>query len=194
MKYPIDDDLKMAKIKVSIAIQKAKAPELKQRVDYYTIRNPVYNQDHVQMFFKNEEQIMTKIVAEHFYNIPDIENLIKENYLTIKKNLIWHISGWVMSIAFFSIILGVTFKYLEYKSLSMIPLLSLIIITISMMFFLINYMRLRMINKVINGTFTLDKRLLKLFVFKLDRLQKDETNDGLQFECTQLVNEYRAAH
>jgi hypothetical protein len=59
-----------------------------------------------------------------------------------------------------------TFTLLENKALSLIPLFSLFVVSISIMFFILNVIRYRVIDGVINGEYIIDKRFLLLLIKK----------------------------
>ena len=160
MKYPIDSEQKMIVLKSSIKIQNEKSIELQERVDYYKIQNPIYNKNHIQIFCKTQNQMNSKILADHFYNIEYLKLIQKGDYELVRTKLIG-ILLFLLSIALFSTItLIFTFKYLEIKSLSLIPLISLFIITISVSFLIINFMRLRIITRVIANEYHIDNNFM----------------------------------
>jgi hypothetical protein len=182
----------MQELKDAINIQKEKLPELSENNDYYKITNPIYGYDHIQVIVKTKEQADTKTVIDHFNHINYLKELNNQEFDAIRRTVLNWIIGLIITICFFFIILMVTFRYLEVKSLSIIPLFSLIIITCSILVVVINFSRLHIINKVISGEFKLDFRFIKLCIIKTKKtLENEEKIDtsGLFFECGQLAQE-----
>jgi hypothetical protein len=176
----------------AIKLQKEKLPEIREKNDFYKITNPIYGYDHIQVILKTQEQIDTKIVIDHFNSIEYLKELDRGEYNLVRRTVLSWIIGLVITIVAFFTILIVTFRYLEVKSLSIIPLLSLIIITISLLVLVVNFSRLSVINKVITGTYKLDHRFLKLCIHRTKRqIENEKENDksGLFFECGQLAEE-----
>ena len=136
---------------------------------------------------KNKLQEQTKMVSEHFYNIEYLTELYEENYEALKKTLVWLLVLLSILIVIFLTVIIITFSYLENKSLSLIPLFSLIILTIIISLFLINVLRLKVIEKVIDGRYKLDRKFIFLVLYKL---KKEEMRDAPVFkfadECTRL--------
>ena len=178
----------MQELKTAIAVQKEKIPDLKQHYDFYKIKNPVFGYDQINIFC-NYEQIDTKTVIDHFNSIEYMNYLYKEEYTMIKEKIICVLVSQMFAFSFFLILLIITFRYLEYKSLNIIPLISLIILTIILLFLIINFARLNIINKVIRGKYKLDLRFIKLNIHKMQNMLKleDETNN-LSYECGQLID------
>lgn len=191
MNYPIEDDNMMNKLKNAIMIQKLKVSELKKKdIDYYKIANPIFNYDQVQIFQKNDLHINSKIVADHFDDEMYIDLLIKSNYQKVKSKLNTIIIWLIVLLAIFSTILVFTFKFLEQSSLSLIPLLSLFIITFVIVFLIINVIRHKIINKVISGEYELDSDYLMLYLFKLKTSKQfPDDKSGIIYECGKLFEE-----
>lgn len=192
MKFPIDSDEKMANLKQAISIQNIKAKNLKNKVDFYKIKDPIYENYHIQIFANSRSQIQTKIVADHFYNVEYITLLNRNEYGKIKNNLIGSLIICCIVLSFFTLILGVTFRYLEVKSLSLIPLFSLIVITVALVLLIINIIRLNVINKVISGEYMIDQKYIYLYLYKIKKMEHDlAEKEGLGYECGKLAEECR---
>jgi hypothetical protein len=192
MKYPIDSDLKMLKLKNAIRLQNLKVPEMKERVDYYKIHNPIYNTTHIQIFCKNQNQKHSKIVADHFYDLEYLNLILKGDYCQIKKTLIKLILCFFGVFVFFFVLLIFTFKYLETKSLSLIPIFSLFIVTISLLMLLINIARYIEISKVINKEYIIDEKYIMLYIYQMKYLKESANKDegeGLTGECGRLAED-----
>jgi hypothetical protein len=182
----------MQELKQAIKLQREKLPEIRDHNDFYKITNPIYGYEHIQVILKDQDQINTKIVVDHFNNMSYLKQLDNKEFGIIRGTILSWIIGFVVTIIFFFVILLVTFRYLEVKSLSIIPLFSLIIITCAILTLVINFSRLSVINKVIAGTYKIDHRFLKLCIHRAKKqFENEERNDrsGLFFECGQLSEE-----
>jgi hypothetical protein len=115
----------------------------------------------------------TIIVADHFYSINYLEQLADRNYTSVRNYLVIYIVICAGIFCGCLAVLIVTFKFLEIKSLSMIPLLSLIALTICAALFIIQIMRLMVINKVISGEYDISDSLLRLIIFKIKNTKDD---------------------
>jgi len=191
-KYPIDSDLKMLKLKNAIKLQNEKASELKERVDYYKIHNPIYNTTHIQIFCKTESQTDSKIVADHFYDIEYLNLFLKGDYEQIKKGLVKLIIFMFILFASFLVILIFTFKFLDRKSLSLIPIISLFIVTISITLLFINIARYKVINKVIEKEYIIDEKYIMLYIYQMKTINESsflEEGEGLTGECVRLSDD-----
>jgi hypothetical protein len=83
----------------------------------------------------------------------------------------------------FLITLIATFSLLENKALSLIPLFSLFVVSISIMFLILNIFRYIIISRVISGEYEIDHNFLKLLIkkkhyeeniFKINSVTTDE--------------------
>jgi len=180
----------MNKLRLSIVKQKEKYEELSLTNDFFTIKDPIYDTIHMNIICKNKLQEETKMVAEHFYNVEFLTKLYEENYEELKRKLVWVLILLSILIIIFLTVIIVTFSYLENKTLALIPLISLIILTIILTLFLINILRLKVIEKVIDGRYTLDRKFIFLYLYKLKKEENEDTmNFGVGDECTRLKEE-----
>jgi hypothetical protein len=115
---------------------------------------------------KNEDHNHTKIVAEHFNSIPYLEMLYNFEFEGLRKQVSLNIIASVVLLLIFFVTLVSTFTFLEVKSLSLIPLLSIFVVAFAIICLAVNVIRYRVINKVINGDYKIDKKFLKLFILK----------------------------
>ena len=122
---------------------------------------------------KNEQDAQTVIVADHFYDVNYLEELAEKDYSTVKTSLIIYIVINAILFGAFFAVLVITFKFLSVKSLSMVPLISLIALTICAALFIIQIIRLNVINQLINGEYQINVGLLKLIIFKLKNTKDD---------------------
>jgi hypothetical protein len=175
---------------MSIQKQNEKLSELSLNNDYFTIIDPIYNSEHINVIVKNKKQEFTKMIVEHFYSKKYLKQLYEGNYSELKKSIVWILVALTIFIVVLVSILIVTFTFLENKSLSLIPLFTLIVITIIITFFIINIMRLRVIDKVINLDYEIDKKYVFLSIYKLLKEEKEDTPIfGLADECTRLKDD-----
>jgi hypothetical protein len=190
MNFPLDSDDKMETLKASISLQNTLTEEEKQDLDFYKMKNPLYNYNQMFILIKTEHHKQTKIVVDHFQNISYLNSLYLKEYSVVKNKLITIIVTWILVFIFFFTILIVTFRYLEVKALSLIPLLSLFMITIAAFILIINGIRFIVINKVIRGEYYLDMKLLRLFIYQMKRSEEEEKEkSGILSECARLAQE-----
>ena len=83
---------------------------------------------------------------------------------------------------FFLCILLITFGYLQIKSLSFIPILSLLILAVSLVLMTLNLLRYNIIKKVISGEFKIDREFLRLLIIGFKASVVTERSD-LEIEC-----------
>lgn len=177
----------MTKLRIAIDTQNEKYKELSDKYDYFTIKDPIFNTIHMNVISKNELHDETKMICEHFYNIEDLTELYKGNYQKIKTTLSWVLVVISILLIIFSTVLIITFSYLENKALSLIPLLSLIIITVFICFFILYLLRLNMITKIINGQHKIDRKYIFLILYKLKKENLQTTSVfGFADECAGL--------
>ena len=181
----------MNKLRLSIIKQNKSIDDLSERLDYYTIINPIYNAEHINIIAKTKEQEYTKNIVEHFYSPDYLINLLEGNYQEIKRSIMLIMVILTMVVVILCTVLVITFSYLENKSLSLIPLFTLIILTIVVMFLIINYMRLQVIGGVINNPeYEIDKKYVFLSIYKMKKEeQEDKPIFGLAEECMRLKDE-----
>ena len=81
---------------------------------------------------------------------------------------------------------------MEITSLNLFPLFSLIGVTISICFVVLNIIQLCVAKKLISGEYQIDMDFMKLFLFKIQKEKIEEAKteeEGIQWECIKLVNE-----
>jgi len=113
-------------------------------------------------------EIDTKLIADHFPNKKALTLLYYGKYYTLKNKILFNVG----LAGFFSLvslaILIMTFQLLEIKSLSSIPLISLFVFTILLIVTLINFLRLPIINRIIDGDLKVDKEFLRKYSMMID--------------------------
>lgn len=183
----------MTKLRIAIDTQNEKYEELVDKFDYFTIDDPIFNTCRMNVTCKNELQEQTKMITEHFYNIEDLSELYKGNYESIKNTLTWVLVVITILIVIFFTIIIITFSYLSNKGLSLIPLVSLILMTIFICFFVIYLLRLRMINIIINGEKKIDRKYIFLILYKLKKESLQQVSAfGFVDECLALKDDCTA--
>jgi hypothetical protein len=166
MKFPIDSEKKMTNLRNCIAVQNSKSNEIFLRNDYFKIMNPIFNKDHVQIVCKNQRQQSTKIVADHFNNLTYLDWLLKADYKSVKKWVSLVLVFEIFLIILLFVVILMTFKYLEIKSLSLIPIFALMSMTVTLLFAIVSSTRLNIINKVISGEYEIDEKYLTLYIYQ----------------------------
>jgi len=183
----------MTRLRISIKKQNERINELSINNDYFTIVDPLYNSEHINIIVKNKRQEYSKVIVEHFYSIYYMRKLYEKDYSQIKRSVLFMIVTLTILNVILLTILIITFSYLKIKSLSLIPLFTLILMTIILSFLIINIMRLKVIEKVINNEYEIDRKYVFLSIYKL---LKEETQDtpifGLAEECTRLKHDCTA--
>jgi len=180
----------MSKLRISIQKQNENISELSKNNDYFTILDPIYNSEHINVIVKDKKQEFTKMIVEHFYSKKYLQELYEGNYNEVKNSVVWVLVSLAVFIVILITVLIITFTYLENKSLSLIPLFTLIVMTIIILFIILNIMRLRVIHKVINGEYEIDKKYVFLSIYKLLKEEKEDTPIfGLADECTRLKDD-----
>jgi len=180
----------MTRLRMSIQKQNEKFSELSNNNDYFTIIDPIYNSQHINVVVNGKKQEFTKMIVEHFYSKEYLTELYEGRYYEIKKSVVWILISLSILIVLLLAILIITFTYLENKSLSLIPLFTLIVITIVITFFIINIKRLTVIEKLMNNEYEIDRKYVFLSIFKLLKEEKEDTPIfGLADECTRLKDD-----
>ena len=189
-KYPIDEK-KMSALTKTIVFQNLKIKEIKDNVNFYLIKNPVYGNEQIQIIPKTEVEKNTMFVAEHFLNEDYLQKLSKGDFKGVYKQKLFILIIWFAVLAVFSFVLGMTFKYLEITSLNLFPLFSLIIVTISISAIVINLIQLRVIYKCMKGDYEIDLDFMKLILYKMQNEVVDASNknEGLIAEFVNLFHE-----
>jgi hypothetical protein len=115
----------------------------------------------------NEIQRQTKIIVDHFYDLKYLKVIYEMDFFMLQSQVKLNILGSLFVLIVFSVTLVVTFSFLGNKALSLIPLCSLFIISISIVILIINVMRNKVIKKIISGEYKIDIKFLKLLILKV---------------------------
>jgi len=166
-------------LRESIMLQKEKSIELRERLDYFKIKDPVLNRYSYQLFCKNSKQVDTKAVADHFNNLEYLYYLYQSNYTHLRKNIFQSALICGLTCLFFLFSLLNTFAYLQIKSFSFIPILCLIFFAVFLVLFILNIIRIYMINKVISGEILIDRDFMKLIIILFEASLVNDHNSCL---------------
>jgi hypothetical protein len=115
----------------------------------------------------NDSERDTKNVLDHFYHIKYLKIIYNKDFEHLKSQVKFNIFGSVVLLLVFLITLIATFTFLNNKSLSLIPLTSLFIVSVSIVLLIINLIRYSVIKKIIKGEYVIDYNFLKLLIIKL---------------------------
>jgi len=180
----------MTKLRIAIETQKDKIQEISEKFDYFTIKDPIYDTIHMSIICKNQLQEQTKMICEHFYNIEELMEIYKGDYESLKKNLTLILVVFFSFIIISLTIIIVTFSYLENKALSLIPLITLISCTLLICFFVLNVLRLRIINRLISGELIVDRKYIFLVLYRMKKEQLEKKSIlGFAEECLSLKDD-----
>jgi len=181
LNYPIEDENKMKLLRETIQLQKEKAGEMKERLDFYKIKDPILSNYNYQLFCKNLNHFETKAVSDHFNNLEYLYLLYQGNYEELKKKLLLTVIVCLCVCVFCLFVLFNTFSYLLIKSFSFIPILSILLLSVFVVLLILNLLRIKIINKVITGQITIDKCFMKLIILAFKATINQDQNNYLKF-------------
>ena len=168
--FPIQDNLNEL-IKIGIDLQKNKYEKMKkQNVNFYKIMDPVYQKKQINIIPNTDENneknsVKTKDLCEHFYSYKFLF-LIYNNELGELKKILKGIIFILIAASLISfIVLLYTFEYLSQQKYSFIPITDLFVLTGLIIFGILFYLKLNAVQRVIDGEFKLDHKLVKLFIY-----------------------------
>jgi Na+/melibiose symporter-like transporter len=178
LKFPIKDEIN-EQIKKGIELQKKEFEFLKKdNVNYYKIYDPVYECKYVNIIPNTDEynaknSVKTRDFLSHFYSYRALFLIYNGDLKELKKILkaIIILCSALTLLSF--IILLYTFEYLSEQKFSFIPITDLFVITGLLITIILFYLKLVALNKVIDGEFELDNKMVKLFIFAKMKNNKD---------------------
>ena len=168
-KYPINEEHN-ASIKVGIDVQKKNFELMKKyKINYYKLKDPVYNVEHVNILTNTDDIInnskMTKDLCEHFNNKDDLIMIYKGNLDLLKKKLKKQIIvGLFVSLILFIVMLY-SFKLLASQKFSFIPITDVFALTFMLILVIFWILKVITLNRAIEKEYKLDHKLVKLFIF-----------------------------
>ncbi len=167
--YPINEDQNTL-IKNGIDIQKKNFDLMKRdKINYYKIKNPVYNVEHINIIPNTSQvvinSIKTKDLCEHFNGKKDLMMIYNDNLELLKKKILRKIIiGLFLCFIFFVLILY-SFKLLGNQKYSFIPIADVFTITFLIILVIFWILKIIALNKAIYNEFIIDKKFVKLFIF-----------------------------
>ena len=190
LKFPIKDEIN-EQIKNGIELQKTQFELMKKdNVNYYKIYDPVYETKYISVIpntdeFNVKNSIKTKDFLNHFISYRFLFLIYKGELKELKK-ILKAVIVICSALGMISIlILLYTFEYLSEQKYSFIPITDLFVITALVIIIILFYLKLKALNRVIDGEFELDNRLVKLFIFakmknNRELIFQDESKDGMK--------------
>ena len=170
LQFPIKDEIN-EKIKKGIELQKMEFEKMKkENINYYKLYDPVYERKYVSIIPNTDEynpknSVQTKDFLNHFITYRALF-LIYNGELNSLKKILKAVIILSSALSFFSfIVLLYTFEYLSVQKYSFIPITDIFILTALIIIIILFFLKLNALNKVINGEFELDKKMVKLFIF-----------------------------
>ncbi len=121
----------MEKLSSTIVFQNKKAAELKNNLDFFLIKNPVTETVHMQIVPTKDLQKKSKLLAQYFEDEESLKLIYNQDYNKLKRKETNILFIWLGVLIVSSVVLGVTFNYIEKSTLSIFPLISLLLATIS---------------------------------------------------------------
>jgi Na+/melibiose symporter-like transporter len=190
LKFPIKDEIN-EQIKNGIELQKTQFELMKKdNVNYYKIYDPVYETKYISVIpntdeFNVKNSIKTKDFLNHFISYRFLFLIYKGELKELKK-ILKAVIVICSALGMISIlILLYTFEYLSEQKYSFIPITDLFVITALVIIIILFYLKLKALNRVLDGEFELDNRLVKLFIFakmknNRELIFQDENKDGMK--------------
>ena len=178
LQFPIKDEIN-EKIKKGIELQKLEFEKMKkENINYYKLYDPVYERKYVSIIpntdeFNPKNSVQTKDFLDHFISYKALFLIYNGDLKTLRKILKAVI---ILSSAFclFSFILLLyTFEYLSEQKYSFIPITDIFVLTTLFIIIILFILKLKALNKVMDGEFELDKKMVKLFIFSKMKNNKD---------------------
>ena len=142
----------------------------KSYVNYYKIFNPVYDSKYVYIIpntdeFNVKNSVKTKDFLSHFYSYRALFLIYNGELKELKKIIKGVIIICSACCLFSFLLLLYTFELLSEQKYSFIPITDLFVITALIITIILFYLKLNALNKVIDGEFELDNKMVKLFIF-----------------------------
>ena len=170
LQFPIKDEIN-EKIKKGIELQKSEFNKMKkENINFYKLYDPVYDRKYVGIIPNTDEvnpknSVQTKDFLNHFITYKALF-LIYNGELKSLKNIVKAIvilSSGGSLLCF--ILLLYTFEYLSEQKYSFIPISVIFLLTALIIAIILFLLKLNALNKVIDGEFELDRKMVKLLIF-----------------------------
>ena len=178
LQFPIKDEIN-EKIKKGIELQKSEFEKMKRdNINFYKLYDPVYDRKYVSIIPNTDEynpknSVLTKDFLSHFISYKALF-LIYNGELKQLKKLLKAVIILSAALSLFSLILLLyTFEYLSEQKYSFIPISDIFVLTALLIVIILFFLKLNALNKVIDGEFELDKKMVKLFIFSRMKNNRD---------------------
>ena len=178
LQFPIKDEIN-EKIKKGIELQKSEFEKMKRdNINFYKLYDPVYDRKYVSIIPNTDEynpknSVLTKDFLNHFISYKALF-LIYNGELKQLKKLLKAVIILSAALSLFSLILLLyTFEYLSKQKYSFIPISDIFVLTALLIVIILFFLKLNALNKVIDGEFELDKKMVKLFIFSRMKNNRD---------------------
>ena len=178
LQFPIKDEIN-EKIKKGIEIQKSEFDKMqKENINFYKLYDPVYERKYVGIIPNTDEinpknSVKTKDFLNHFISYRFLFLIYNGELLTLKR-ILKAIVILSLALSLFSFILLLyTFEYLSEQKYSFIPIADIFLLTTLIITIILFLLKLNALNKVIDGEFELDKKMVKLVIFSKMKNNKE---------------------
>ena len=178
LQFPIKDEIN-EKIKKGIEIQKLEFEQMKkENINYYKLYDPVYDRKYVSIIPNTDEynpknSVLTKDFLNHFISYRALFLIYNGELVKLKKMLKAIIILSAALSLFSFILLLYTFEYLSEQKYSFIPITDIFVLTTLLIVIILFFLKLNALNRVIDGEFELDKKMVKLFIFSKMKNNKE---------------------
>ena len=150
----------------------------RDNINFYKLYDPVYDRKYVSIIPNTDEynpknSVLTKDFLNHFISYKALF-LIYNGELKQLKKLLKAVIILSAALSLFSLILLLyTFEYLSEQKYSFIPISDIFVLTALLIIIILFFLKLNALNKVIDGEFELDKKMVKLFIFSRMKNNRD---------------------
>ena len=178
LQFPIKDEIN-EKIKKGIELQKVEFEKMKKgNINYYKLYDPVYESKYVSIIPNTDEinpknSVQTRDFLSHFFTYRSLFLIYSGDLNHLKKRLKGIIILCSACCLFSFLLLLYTFEYLSEQKYSFIPISILFIFTALLIVIILFFLKLNALNRLINGEFELDKKMVKLFIFSQMKNNKE---------------------
>jgi len=182
--YPISHNSQLTLIKETISYQKAHYPSLAQNNDYIEIPDPIYTSKRFIFIFKNSNDLnesKTIELCDIFDSKHELNYLYLNKFNDLKSTITIKIIVYTISIAVLFVLEVLTFGLLSNKALSIFPVITLLVISILIIFLIYEAVKLKMIENVIAQSFVLNYDMINLITYK--NTGEIEGKEGIEEEC-----------
>lgn len=166
MNYPIEKDETIETIRSAINMKNTEVSKNRRANDFYIISDPIYNKAHLSLLIKSIDQKNTRVFFEHFATSSFIPYIMNYDYTAMKSQIIIGMFITFFSAVFFIGCIFMTFGFMKYQGLDIVPIICLFFVSGMIILFILNAVRLYIICKVLNGDFVIDEKFLTLLILR----------------------------